>query len=149
MHAFSCIRFILNFSREIPMNNSSFQLKSFTNAPLETFLILLTLYGGSRSSMGVIFLRVRHVRNGPLWHFFYTWDTYFYGQGVISLLPKMTPRSFFDGGGGFVIRRNTGRHMCKRSLEIVWPTTGLPFHRNFVDLLKAPFKHRYGVSLIG
>ena len=56
------------------------------------------LKGGSQFSTGVIFLRVRHVKNGPLWHFFYTWDTFFYGQGVISLRRKMTPRSIFDGG---------------------------------------------------
>ena len=79
------------FSREIPMNNSSFQLKSFTNAPLETFLILFTLYGGSRFSTGVIFLRVRHVRNRPLWHFFYTWDTFFLRPGGHFSMAKNDP----------------------------------------------------------
>ena len=60
---------------------------------------------------GHFFLRVKHVNNGPLWHFFYTWDTFFYGQKVISLRRKMTPRSFYDGGRfttGVVIRRYTG-----------------------------------------
>ena len=60
--------------------------------------ILDCVYGGSQFSTGVIFQRVRHVKNGPLWHFFYTCDTFLYGQGVISLRRKMTPRSFFDGG---------------------------------------------------
>ena len=29
--------------------------------------------------------------------FFYTWNTFFYGQGVISLRRKITPSSIFDG----------------------------------------------------
>ena len=60
--------------------------------------ILDFVYDGSHFSTGVIFLRVRHVKNRLLWHFFYTWDTFFYGQGSFLYDQKMTPRSIFDGG---------------------------------------------------
>ena len=61
--------------------------------------ILDFVYGGSQFSTGVIFLHVcvRHEENGPLWYFFYTWDTFSFGQRIMSLRRQMTPRSFFDG----------------------------------------------------
>ena len=68
--------------------------------------ILDFVYGGSHFSTGVIFLRVRHVKNRPLWHFFYTWDTFFYGQGSF-LYDEKWPLGRFSTG--VVIRRYTGR----------------------------------------
>ena len=67
--------------------------------------ILDFVYGGSHFSTGVIFLRVRHVKNRPLWHFFYTWDTFFYGQGSF-LYDEKWPLGRFSTG--VVIRRYTG-----------------------------------------
>ena len=56
-------------------------------------------------STRVIFLRVRHVKNRPLWHFFYTWDTFFYGQGSF-LYDEKWPLVRFSTG--VVICRYTG-----------------------------------------
>ena len=67
--------------------------------------ILDFVYGGSHFSTGVIFLLVRHVKNRPLWHFFYTWDTFFYGQGSF-LYDEKWPLGRFSTG--VVIRRYTG-----------------------------------------
>ena len=75
--------------------------------------ILDFVYGGSHFSTGVIFLLVRHVKNRPLWHFFYTWDTFFLRPGVISLRRKLTPRSIFDGGRYSSLHRPR----CKESLR--------------------------------
>ena len=77
------------------MNNSSFKLKSFTNAPLELFRFCLwweSFFNGGhfstcqtrkKSTPVTFFLHTRHV---------------FLRPGVISLRRKMTPRSIFDGG---------------------------------------------------
>ena len=59
--------------------------------------ILDFVYGGSHFSTGVIFLRVRHVKNRPLWHFFYTWDRFFYGQGSF-LYDEKWPLGRFSTG---------------------------------------------------
>ena len=67
--------------------------------------ILDFVYDGSHFSTGVIFLRVRHVKNRPLWHFFYTRDTFFYGQGSF-LYDEKWPLGRFSTG--VVIRRYTG-----------------------------------------
>ena len=75
--------------------------------------ILDFVYGGSHFSTGVIFLRVRHVKNRPLWHFFYTWDTFFYGQ-VSFLYDEKWPLGRFSTG--VVIRRYTGEEVI-HSLE--------------------------------
>ena len=66
--------------------------------------ILDFVYGGSHFSTGAIFRRVRHVKNRPLWHFFYTWDTFFYGQGSF-LYDEKWPLGRFSTG--VVIRRYT------------------------------------------
>ena len=70
--------------------------------------ILDFVYGGSHFSTGVIFLRIRHVKNRPLWHFFYTWDTFFYGQGSF-LYDEKWPLGRFSTG--VVIRRYTGSYV--------------------------------------
>ena len=67
--------------------------------------ILDFVYGGSHFSTGVIFLRVRHVKNRLMWHFFYTWDTFFYGKGSF-LYDEKWPLGRFSTG--VVIRRYTG-----------------------------------------
>ena len=67
--------------------------------------ILEFVYGGSHFSTGVIFLHVRHVKNRPLWHFFYTCDTFFYDQGSF-LYDEKWPLGRFSTG--VVIRRYTG-----------------------------------------
>ena len=71
--------------------------------------ILDFVYGGSHFSTGVIILHVRHVKNRPLWHFFYTWDTFIYGQGSF-LYDEKWPLGRFSTGG--VIRRYTGACHC-------------------------------------
>ena len=70
--------------------------------------ILDFVYGGSHFSTGVIFLRVRHVKNRSLWHFFYTWDTFFYGQGSFLYDEKWALGRFSTG---VVIRRYTGSYV--------------------------------------
>ena len=92
----SYIGYLLHFFPENTHEQQLISAKILYQCPSRN--ILDFIYGGSQFSTGVIFLCVRHVINGPLWHFFYTWDIFFYGQGVISLRRKMTPRSFFDGG---------------------------------------------------
>ena len=89
--------------------------------------ILDFVYGGSHSSTGVIFLRVRHVKNRPLWHFFYTWDTFFYGQGSF-LYDEKWPLGRFSTG--VVIRRYTGLVWVKQMLwavkvwaKMIWKKT--------------------------
>ena len=67
--------------------------------------ILDFVYGGSHFSTGVIFLRVRNVKNRPLWHVFYTWNTFFYGQGSFPYDEKWPLGRFSTG---VVIRRYTG-----------------------------------------
>ena len=94
------------FSGKIPMNNSSFKLKAFTNAPLETFYLWWESFfnGGhfstcqtrKKSTPVTFFLHTRHV---------------FLRPGVISLRRKMTPRSIFDGGRYSSLHRN---HRIKR-----------------------------------
>ena len=107
------------FSGKIPMNNSSFKLKSFTNAPLDCRFCLWweSFFNGGhfstyqtrkKSTPVTFFLHMRHV---------------FLRPGVISLRRKMTPRSIFDG---VVIRRYTGedgttqeRKVCDVEIEII------------------------------
>ena len=96
--------------------------------------ILDFVYGGSHFSTGVIFLRVRHVKNRPLWHFFFTWDTFFYGQGSF-LYDEEWPLGRFSTG--VVIRRYSGTKRCRRTKE-VGPTVGAPSHRHFVWLSNVP-----------
>ena len=83
------------FSRKIPTNNSSFQLNPLPMRLSKHFRFCLWWESVFK---GGPFSTCKTRKNGPLWHFFYTWDTFFYGQGVIFLRRKMTPRSIFDGG---------------------------------------------------
>ena len=85
-HFYSVVFDLFCIFGKIPTNNSSFKLKSFTNAPLETFFNgghFSTCQTRKKSTPVTFFLHMRHV---------------FLRPGVISLRRKMTPRSIFDGG---------------------------------------------------
>ena len=78
-HFYSVVFDLFCIFRENTHEQQLIQAKILYQCPSRN--ILDFVYGGSHFSTGVIFLRVRHVTNRPLWHFFYTWNTFFYGQG--------------------------------------------------------------------
>ena len=103
-HFYSVVFDLFCIFRENTHEQQLIQAKILYQCPSRN--ILDFVYGGSHFSTGVIFLRVRHVKNRPLWHFFYTWDTFFYGQGSF-LYDERWPLGRFSTG--VVIRRYTGR----------------------------------------
>ena len=103
MHFYSVVFDLFCIFRENTHEQQLIQTKILYQCPSRN--ILDFVYGGSHFSTGVIFLRVRHVKNRPLWHFFYTWDTFFYGQGSF-LYDEKWPLGRFSTG--VVIRRYTG-----------------------------------------
>ena len=102
-HFYSFVFDLLCIFRENTHEQQLIQAKILYQCPSRN--ILDFVYGGSHFSTGVIFLRVRHVKNRPLWHFFYTWDTFFYDQGSF-LYDEKWPLGRFSTG--VVIRRYTG-----------------------------------------
>ena len=102
-HFYSVVFDLFCIFRENTYEQQLIQAKILYQCPSRN--ILDFVYGGSHFSTGVIFLRVRHVKNRPLWHFFYTWDTLFYGQGSF-LYDEKWPLGRFSTG--VVIRRYTG-----------------------------------------
>ena len=102
-HFYSVVFDLFCIFRENTHEQQLIQAKILYQCPSRK--ILDFVYGGSHFSTGVIFLRVRHVKNRPLWHFFYTWDTFFYGQGSF-LYDEKWPLGRFSTG--VVIRRYTG-----------------------------------------
>ena len=102
-HFYSVVFDLFCIFRENTHEQQLIQAKILYQCPSRN--ILDFVYGGSHFSTGVIFLRVRHVKNRPLWHFFYTWDTFFYGQGSF-LYDEKWPLGRFSTG--VVIRRYTG-----------------------------------------
>ena len=103
-HFYSVVFDLFCIFRENTHEQQLIQAKILYQCPSRN--ILDFVYGGSHFSTGVIFLRVRHVKNRPLWHFFYTWDTFFYGQGSF-LYDEKWPLGRFSTG--VVIRRYTGQ----------------------------------------
>ena len=101
-HFYSVVFDLFCIFRENNHEQQLIQAKILYQCPSRN--ILDFVYGGSHFSTGVIFLRVRHVKNRPLWHFFYTWDTFFYGQGSF-LYDEKWPLGRFSTG--VVIRRYT------------------------------------------
>ena len=101
-HFYSVVFDLFCIFRENTNEQQLIQAKILYQCPSRN--ILDFVYGGSHFSTGVIFLRVRHVKNRPLWHFFYTWDTFFYGQGSF-LYDEEWPLGRFSTG--VVIRRYT------------------------------------------
>ena len=99
-HFYSVVCDLFCIFRENTQEQQLIQAKILYQCPSRN--ILDFVYGGSHFSTGVIFLRVRHVKNRPLWHFFYTWDTFFYGQGSF-LYDEKWPLGRFSTG--VVIRR--------------------------------------------
>ena len=104
-HFYSVVFTLFCIFRENTHEQQLIQAKILYQCPSRN--ILDFVYGGSHFSTGVIFLRVRHVKNRPLWHFFYTWDTFFYGQGSF-LYDEKWPLGRFSTG--VVIRRYTGSY---------------------------------------
>ena len=102
-HFYSLVFDLFWIFRENTHEQQLIQAKILYQCPSRN--ILDFVYGGSHFSTGVIFLRVRHIKNRPLWHFFYTWDTFFYGQGSF-LYDEKWPLGRFSTG--VVIRRFTG-----------------------------------------
>ena len=102
-HFYSVVFDLFCIFRENAHEQQLIQAKILYQCPSRN--ILDFVYDGSHFSTGVIFLRVRHVKNRPLWHFFYTWDTFFYGQGSF-LYDEKWPLGRFSTG--VVIRRYTG-----------------------------------------
>ena len=102
-HFYSVVFDLFCIFRENTHEQQLIQAKILYQCPSRN--ILDFVYGWSHLSTGVIFLRVRHVKNRPLWHFFYTWDTFFYGQGSF-LYDEKWPLGRFSTG--VVIRRYTG-----------------------------------------
>ena len=102
-HSYSVVFDLFCIFRENTHEQQLIQAKILYQCPSRN--ILDFVYGGSHFSTGVIFLRVRYVKNRPLWHFFYTWDTFFYGQGSF-LYDEKWPLGRFSTG--VVIRRYTG-----------------------------------------
>ena len=102
-HFYSVVFDLFCIFRENTHEQQLIQAKILYQCPSRN--ILDFVYGGSHFSTGVIFLRVRHVKNRPLWHFFYTWDTFFYGQRSF-LYNEKWPLGRFSTG--VVIRRYTG-----------------------------------------
>ena len=102
-HFYSVVFDLFCIFRENTHEQQLIQAKILYQCPSRN--ILDFVYDGSHFSTGVIFLRVRHVKNRPLWHFFYTWDTFFYGQGSF-LYDEKWPLGRFSTG--VVIRRYTG-----------------------------------------
>ena len=102
-HFYSVVFDLFCIFRENTHEQQLIQAKILYQCPSRN--ILDFVYGGNHFSTGVIFLRVRHVKNRPLWHFFYTWDTFFYGQGSF-LYDEKWPLGRFSTG--VVIRRYTG-----------------------------------------
>ena len=111
-HFYSVVFDLFCIFRENTHEQQLIQAKILYQCPSRN--ILDFVYGGSHFSTGVIFLRVRHVKNRPLWHFFYTWDTFFYGQGSF-LYDEKWPLGRFSTG--VVIRRYTGTYMVVLLLE--------------------------------
>ena len=119
-HFYSVVFDLFCIFRENTHEQQLIQAKILYQCPSRN--ILDFVYGGSLFSTGVIFLRVRHVKNRPLWHFFYTWDTFFYGQGSF-LYDEKWPLGRFSTG--VVIRRYTGcaPHLNSKTIHIfpsVW-----------------------------
>ena len=114
------------------MNGVSFSLKKYMNGSCFS-LSLVYEWGGVRGLQPHIRTQnhgkltpppcVRHDKNRPLWHFFYTWDTFFYGQGSF-LYDEKWPLGRFSTG--VVIRRYTG-------LNIPWYFSFALVHM-FIDL---------------
>ena len=102
-HFYSVVFDLFCIFRENTHEQQLIQAKILYQCPSRN--ILDFVYGGSHFSTGVIFLRVRHVKNRPLWHFFYTWDTFFYGQGSF-LYDEKWPLGRFSTG--VVFCRYTG-----------------------------------------
>ena len=121
-HFYSVVFDLFCIFRENTHEQQLIQAKILYQCPSRN--ILNFVYGGSHFSTGVIFLRVRHVKNRPLWHFFYTWDTFFLRPGVISLRRKMTPRSIFDGGRYSSLHRRGGPSLmsqhCTKVSHLMW-----------------------------
>ena len=111
-HFYSVVFDLCCIFRENTHEQQLIQAKILYQCPSRN--ILDFVYGGSHFSTGVIFLRVRHVKNRPLWHFFYTWDTFFYGQGSF-LYDEKWPLGRFSTG--VVIRRYTGRPSVRLSIN--------------------------------
>ena len=107
-HFYSVVFDLFCIFRENTHEQQLIQAKILYQCPSRN--ILDFVYGGSHFSTGVIFLRVRHVKNRPLWHFFYTWDTFFYGQGSF-LYDEKWPLGRFSTG--VVIRRHHFATFCK------------------------------------
>ena len=99
-HFYSVVFDLFCIFRENTHEQQLIQAKILYQCPSRN--ILDFFHGGSHFSTGVIFLRVRHVKNRPVWHFFYTWDTFFYGQGSF-LYDEKWPLGRFSTG--VVIRR--------------------------------------------
>ena len=102
-HFYSVVFDLFCIFREKTHEQQLIQAKILYQCPSRK--ILDFVYCGSHFSTGVIFLRVKHVKNRPLWHFFYTWYTFFYGQGSF-LYDEKWPLGRFSTG--VVIRRYTG-----------------------------------------
>ena len=120
-HFYSVVFDLFCIFRENTHEQQLIQAKILYQCPSRN--ILDFVYGGSHFSTGVIFLRVRHVKNRPLWHFFYTWDTFFYGQGSF-LYDEKWPLGRFSTG--VVIRRYTGSRNFKPFGHWSWQSWKAP-----------------------
>ena len=99
-HFYSVVFDLFCIFRENTNEQQLIQAKILYQCPSRN--ILDFVYGGSHFSTGVIFLRFRHVKNRLLWHFFYTWDMFFYGKGSFPYDEKWPLGRFSTG---VVIRR--------------------------------------------
>ena len=146
-HFFSFVFDLFCIFRENTHEQQLIQAKILYQCPSRN--ILDFVYGGSHFSTGVIFLRVRHVKNRPLWHFFYTWDTFFYGQGSF-LYDEKWPLGRFSTG--VVIRRYTndqqGQYLQRSRVR--FPVSPLRFERLFMSCFQVAMwlKHRYEATQI-